>query len=79
MEQLEQITEETCIFKIQAMRLTYVSEQQEKCRSVCSGKFYESCEKYKPISKVSSPIRRGATALYSFWLNNISLKSLTQE
>ena len=78
MEKLEQITKDTCATKVQVMRMAYVSEDLERCKN-CTGNYYETCERYKPVSRTQIAFRRGANAIYSFWLNNISIKGLPHE
>jgi len=47
-----------CCYKIQIMKLSYLSENQLKCRN-CSGEYYEFCENYKPLNKTQIPFRKG--------------------
>jgi hypothetical protein len=75
MENLEQITKDTCQYKVQVMKLNYVSEELMKCRN-CIGTYYVNCERYKPINKSQIPIKKGVIALYNFWYNNISIRGL---
>lgn len=50
--------EDICVYKIQAMRLIYLTEQMEKCRNCC-GEYYVNCEKYKALKNSQIPYRKG--------------------
>jgi len=58
---LEQITKDTCTWKIQAMRLVYPTDQMEQCRN-CQGQYYVQCERYKAIKDAQIPFRKGGFA-----------------
>ena len=74
MEKLDQITKDTCVEKILALRNSYVDEFHEHCR-VCN----EPCERYKPISRTQINFRQGALAIYNSWYQNISIRGLPTE
>lgn len=61
-DDLDSITGNTCSMKIQVMRLSYVTEELERCRT-CVGSYYVQCEKYKPV-KNSGGIRFRHLRLY---------------
>lgn len=77
---LENITRETCVYKVQALRLTYATEQMEKCRS-CPGEYYVSCERYRPMKNTQVPMRTGSLRIMfkRFYDSFISLDSLPHE
>ncbi len=56
-----EITGETCIDKIYAMRSRCVTEREYQCRHCNNDKQYE-CPRYRPANKTSVPIRRGIFA-----------------
>ena len=45
---IEQLTGETCVHKVYALRAINFYGKLEKCRN-CSGEYYELCEQYKPL------------------------------
>jgi|GEM_PF-4719219 len=70
---LDKITSETCVNQAKALRLSYCSEHEGRCR-VCND--YNSCPDYKPLSATQISFRRGALAVYNFWYQNISIRGL---
>jgi hypothetical protein len=74
METIEQITKDTCVEKVKAMRGGYIDEFHEHCRS-CT----EQCDHYKPISRAQFNIKQGVYAMYNFWYHNISIRGMPTE
>ena len=66
MKTIEQITSETCTWKVQAMRIAYPTGRMEQCRN-CDGEYYVVCERYKPVSESRLPIKQGANAINNAW------------
>lgn len=75
MENLEQLSN-VCAKKLKVMRNIVYTEEEEKCRH-CSN-YERSC--YIPLRENERHgIRRGALAVYNFWYNNISIRSIPTE
>ena len=76
MEKLEQITKDVCLKKLKVLRNITFTEEEEKCKH-CNN-YERTC--YTPLKENERfGIRRGALAIYNFWYQNISIKSIPTE
>jgi hypothetical protein len=56
---LVNLTEDTCINKILAVKNPRIDGLYEQCREQCEIDFYGFCPYYKPVSVTEVPIRQG--------------------
>ena len=72
---ISKITPETCAYKVQALRSSYVKEELIKCIN-CSEENQFKCEDYIPMSRTQQPVRKGLVAFMSlrrvgWWKKNL--------
>lgn len=59
MERIEEITGETCMMKVYALRISYVDDLHEHCRT-CKDDYLQPY--YKPMKNSQIPFRQGRLA-----------------